>query len=120
MDLNKLLALGLVILMAGCTTQETEVTPTGEVKEFEITARQFEFEPATIRANLGDTVKLKIRSVDVPHGIAIPEFGVSERLEPGEEVQVEFVANKQGTFTFFCNVPCGSGHRDMKGQLIVE
>lgn len=92
----------------------------GTVKSFIMTARQWVFEPSTVTVNRGDTVQVTIESVDVTHGFAIPDFNVSERLEPGKTVNLEFVADKSGTFTFFCNVLCGSGHRDMKGTLIVN
>ena len=91
-----------------------------EVVEISMTAKQWEFEPGTITVKEGQKVKLNIKSVDVTHGFALPDFGVSQRLEPGKEVTVEFTADKKGTFTFFCNVACGSGHSGMKGTLVVE
>ncbi|HII72094.1 TPA: cytochrome c oxidase subunit II [Candidatus Woesearchaeota archaeon] len=92
----------------------------GEVREFTMTAKQWEFQPDTVEVNQGDTVKLKITSSDVAHGIALPDFDVNENLEPGNEVIIEFVADKKGEFSFWCNIPCGSGHRDMRGTLIVR
>lgn len=38
----------------------------------------------------------------------------------GEENAVEFVADKSGTFPFYCNVFCGGGHKEMQGKLIVK
>src|SRR3989338_4153066 len=92
----------------------------GEVKEFVMTAKQWEFIPGTIEVNKGDKVKLKITSADVTHGFSIKEFGINKRIEPGETAEVEFTADKTGTFTFYCSVPCGEGHGQMKGQLIVN
>jgi cytochrome c oxidase subunit 2 len=91
-----------------------------EVKTFDITAKQWQFVPDTITVNKGDRVVLSIRSVDVTHGISIPDFGVNERLEPGKVTEVEFVADKTGTFSFVCSVFCGAGHSNMRGTLIVE
>ena len=116
-----------VVAISGCVGQQAQqntppgqVQPTGETKQFEITARQFGFEPNTITVNKGDMVKLKITSVDVVHGFAINEFGVNEQLEPGKTVNVEFVAGKSGTFAFYCAIVCGAGHGGMRGQLIVK
>jgi len=92
----------------------------GEIKEFNMIAKQFEFDPGVITVNEGDTVVLHIESVDVEHGIGLPQFGVSETLPVGENVTVQFVADKKGTYTFFCNVYCGSGHKGMTGTLIVN
>ena len=90
------------------------------VKEFELIARQWEFEPNTIIVSKGDLVKIKIKNIDVAHGIAIKEFGVSEKFNAGEEVSFEFIADKVGEFAFYCNVLCGPGHSTMNGKLIVK
>lgn len=101
-------------------TPAPEMQVTGEVREYEIEARQFAFIPSNITVNKGDTVKLRITSVDVPHGFVIDKLGISKKLPPGETVEIEFVADKEGNFSFYCSVPCGEGHREMKGWLFVE
>lgn len=105
------------------TTPEPEPEPevVGPVlKSFTMTAKQWEFVPSTITVNEGDIVNLSITSTDVAHGFSLRQFGVSADLQPGKTVQVEFVADKKGTFSFICNVFCGSGHGSMKGSLVVE
>ena len=92
----------------------------GDFKEFKITAKQFAFEPETIEINKGDKVRLIVTSVDVPHGFSILEYGINERLNPGEPAAIEFTADKEGEFTMFCSVFCGSSHSDMKGKIIVK
>lgn len=104
-------------------SKEAEVTagqPTGELREFTITAKQFTFTPSTLTVNKGDRVRLSISDVDVKHGFAITEFGVNLLLTVGKTEIAQFVADKRGTFIFYCLVPCGSGHSTMKGQLIVK
>ncbi len=102
------------------STSALQNSTTGQVVEIDMTAKQWEFIPSVITVNQGDLVRIKATSVDVPHGFALPEFGVSEYLDPGQEVTIEFVADKKGTFTFFCNVACGQGHSQMRGTLIVQ
>lgn len=110
------------------TTEDEEETDTSNVNtsttaaavEFDVTARQFEFNPATITVTKGDTVTLNITSEDVVHGFSIPDFDVNEALTPGKTTTVQFVADKAGTFSFACSIVCGSGHSTMKGQLVVE
>ena len=92
----------------------------GQVKEFKMTAKQFAFDPATIEVSKGDKVRLIVTSTDVPHGIAIKEYGINERLEVGKPVTIEFTADKEGTFIAFCSVFCGAGHSGMKGKIIVK
>jgi cytochrome c oxidase subunit II len=89
-------------------------------KEFDLIAKKWVFEPDTITVNQGDTVILHIESVDVKHGISISAFGVREDLNVGEIVDIEFVADKKGTFPLICSVWCGSGHSNMKSSLVVE
>lgn len=89
-------------------------------QEFRITAKQWSFEPSVITVSEGDAVKLSVSSVDVTHGLRLAEFGISEILKPGKTVDIEFIANKKGTFSFFCTVQCGSGHGSMRGTLIVK
>ena len=101
------------------TVVETVVV-SSDVKQFGMVAKQWEFQPDTIRVTEGETVRLSIESIDVTHGFAIPDFGVSERLVPGTTTEVEFVADKAGTYTFFCTVQCGAGHPNMRGKLVVE
>ena len=93
---------------------------TGETKEFDIIAKQWQFSPNKIEVNKGDTVILNIESIDVNHGFALPTFGVSEFLSPGNTVKIEFVANQKGTFVFACSVSCGVGHSGMRGKIIVN
>ena len=106
------------------TPPAPEPTPSqpaeSSVKEFTMTAKQWEFSQRELRVKQGDTVKITISSEDVTHGFSVPAFGVSERLSPGKTEVIEFTADKAGEHSFFCNVPCGSGHRGMKGTLIVE
>lgn len=101
-------------------TSTTNVNKTASIKEFEMTAKQWEFNPSTITVSQGDKVKLNINSIDVDHGFAISEFGVNETLSSGQTTTVEFTADKVGTYTFFCSVQCGAGHSNMQGQLEVE
>ncbi len=129
---NSLFLIVVVVLIIGggyfyFTNQKQVVQPTPKiekkqesVKEFAMTVKQWAFDPSEIRVKQGETVRLKVKSIDVAHGFSLPDFNVDERLEPGTEVAVEFVANKKGTFTFFCSVLCGQGHKDMKGALVVE
>lgn len=83
-------------------------------------AKQWAFEPGKIVVKQGDTVVLEVTSTDVDHGFLLPGYGINLELKPGQTKTVTFLANKKGTFTFSCNVFCGSGHGSMKGSLVVE
>ncbi|MBH41541.1 MAG: hypothetical protein CL685_02405 [Candidatus Magasanikbacteria bacterium] len=96
------------------------VAPAPEKKSFSITAKKWEFSPGIITVNKGDEVTLSITSVDVTHGFGLSAFNIKETLEPNKTTTVTFVADKSGSFPFFCSVFCGSGHGGMKGTLIVN
>lgn len=109
----------LVIKSETGPTEVIELPSEEAVKTFSLVAQQWEFEPRTITVSKGDKVHLTITSKDVTHGFTIKEYGIAEKIIPGKTTKVEFVADKAGTFSFFCSVPCGKGHTGMNGQLIV-
>ncbi len=119
-----MLFVAVVLAVSGCinggTPTTTTTTDSQAVKEFQITASQWVFEPNTITVKQGDAVRLLIKSIDVTHGFNIPDYGIDEELTPGNVTIVEFVADKPGEFTFFCSIFCGIGHAGMNGKLIVS
>lgn len=106
---------------ASIQTQEPATAPAASnVKEFSMTAKTWEFDPGTITVNKGDLVKIHITSADVDHGFGLDAYGIKKDIPTGKTVDVEFTADKAGTFTYICTVYCGQGHRAMKGQLVVN
>lgn len=79
------------------------------------------FYPQTIVVQKGDKVTIVLHNIDedMDHGFAIDAYGISQPVKMGETITVEFVADKAGVFTFYCTIPCGEGHSQMIGQLIV-
>lgn len=120
-----------IIVLAGAgyfvlspfNNQETSPS-TGVVREFTMTAENFKYVPNVIEVNLGDTVLIHIKGLDDGsgngHGFSLSNFKINEVIRKDKTTEIEFIADKKGTFTFSCSVPCGSGHSSMKGTLIVE
>ncbi len=100
--------------------QQSQEAPEAAVKEFNVQAFRFGFNPSAIEVNKGDKVKITLTSSDTTHGFSISEYSISETISPGQTKTVEFTADKEGTFAFFCSVYCGSGHGGMRGTLIVR
>jgi cytochrome c oxidase subunit II len=91
-----------------------------DVKTIDVTATRFQFDPATITVAQGDRVRLRLRSADTTHGIAIKPFRVKALIpKGGETVTIDFVADQAGAFDFTCAEYCGTGHSHMKGKLVV-
>ena len=89
-------------------------------KTFEIVAKRFSFEPATIEVTQGDHVRLRVTSADGVHGVGIRKFKVNTLVpRGGTAVTIEFTATEAGTFPIVCSEACGDGHADMRGSLVV-
>ncbi len=118
-SLVALLLLGVGGHSISGATQSPGPPPKAPV-EFEVVARQFEFEPARLEVSLGDHVRILVRSDDKVHGFAIPTLKINRILPSGGKVEtIEFDARTAGTFEILCSEACGKGHKDMKGSLVV-
>ena len=90
------------------------------VKTFDVVAKRFAFEPATLEVQQGDRVRIVITSADGVHGIGIRKFKVNTLIpRGGKPVTVEFTASEAGTFPIVCSEACGDGHATMRGSLVV-
>jgi heme/copper-type cytochrome/quinol oxidase subunit 2 len=89
------------------------------------------FFPAVMVVNQGDTVNVSMRNTDdMPHGFAIAAYDMNVGVNPGQDLPngsiapvttsvQPFTASKAGIFRFLCTSPCGPGHFEMVGQLVV-
>lgn len=80
----------------------------------------------TIKARVGATVKITFQNTgQTPHTWTLdanspsPYYVSTALVDPGRSETVSFVADKPGTFTYYCKVP---GHKNlgMKGTIIIE
>ena len=99
----------------------------------DVVAGRYAFEPAVIRVERGDLVRLRFASLDVVHGFHLEGYGIDVVVEPlRREVRVRhgagplesvaevtFVADRAGKFRFRCSKTCGAMHPFMTGELIV-
>jgi len=101
-----------------------ELLPSGEfldgfrVVDFE--AFRYGFAPDPLVVKAGERIRLKMTSLDVAHGAAIPAIGFSTVVPADGTAEAEFDAPFQpGEYSIYCTVYCGPGHGDMKGTLLV-
>jgi heme/copper-type cytochrome/quinol oxidase subunit 2 len=114
-----LMMFALALCFAGASRASgQDATPS--VREFTMTAKNYEFAPSVITVKKGEKVRLIITATDRPHGIKIDGYDIDQMLKKDDPTTVEFTADKAGTFEFKCSVYCGMGHRKMKGKLVVE
>jgi cytochrome c oxidase subunit 2 len=84
-----------------------------------VVAKKFEFVPGEIRVAKGETVVFQLTAPEVPMGFNLADFNARVDIMPGKVATLRVTPDKTGTFTFLCDVFCGSGHEDMNGTLIV-
>ncbi|HEX6976777.1 MAG TPA: cupredoxin domain-containing protein [Patescibacteria group bacterium] len=102
------------------STVQPVATTQGTSQTFTVEGGDFFFKPNEIRVKKGDTVKIIFNNSNGVHDFVIDEFNVRTKTIPdGESDTIEFVADKAGSFEYYCSV---SNHRrlGMKGTLIVE
>lgn len=89
-----------------------------------MTAIRSHFTPDQIVVNQGDVIHVHITSLeqtkDATHGLAIDAYNVNLSLEPGKTNTVTFVADRAGTFPFYCSEFCSALHLEMTGYLLVK
>jgi len=96
------------------------ITPEGQRKIFKIEGQPFFFSVKEIKVKKGEIVRIEFTSKVGTHDFVLDEFNVrTKQLSAGQSDSVEFVADKTGTFEYYCSV---ANHRQMGmvGKLIVE
>ncbi|HXE80938.1 MAG TPA: cupredoxin domain-containing protein [Vicinamibacterales bacterium] len=89
-------------------------------REFEITARRYEYAPARIEVTQDDLVKITLSSDDIPHSFTIDEYRIAKRVGAGQTVTFEFRADQPGTFRIYCNLKQDEKCRTMRAALVVK
>ncbi len=87
--------------------------------------------PSSLVVNQGDTVNITFRNTDdMAHGFALAIYGLTATLNSGKaqdngsiipvDTNIQpFTATTPGVFSFHCTIPCGPGHLEMVGSLVV-
>jgi plastocyanin len=105
---------------ASVVTGASDTATKGEVKTFTVEGSSFKFVPNEIQVKKGDSVKIVFKNAEGFHDWVLDEFNAkSKQIPAGQTDTVEFVADKTGTFEYYCSV---GKHRQqgMVGKLIVE
>ena len=87
--------------------------------EFSVSARRYAFDPARLEVQTGHLVRITLHSEDIPHSFVVDAYRIAKRVGAGATVTFEFLADRAGTFPFYCNLTIEEGCREMKGQLVV-
>ena len=113
------LVLGLGCLLSAVAVGGVRAAAEPKEKVIKIMARRFTYSPNRLDLKLGVPVVLELTTADVLMGFSAPDFEVRADIVPGKVAKVRLVPDKVGTFTFLCDIFCGSGHESMNGTIAV-
>ncbi|MFO0962069.1 MAG: Sec-dependent nitrous-oxide reductase [Phycisphaerales bacterium] len=103
---------------------QEKVVRNGNQVEVFMTLVRSHFTPENVELNEGDHVVWHLssqeRTMDATHGFCIGGYNVNLSLEPGEAATIEFVADKPGTFPYYCTEFCSALHLEMLGYMRVK
>ena len=102
------------------TEEQEDVVQDAQNQSVMLHTTNWEFQPSVIHLKQGVPAALHVMGIEGNHGIASPELGIHESIDAGESKIITVPTDTPGTFVFFCNVPCGPGHREMRGTIVIE
>jgi len=113
------IAATIAVLAAGSLVTYVAAQAAPRAKVIKVVAKRFDYAPAHLTLKKGVPVVLELTTRDVFMGFNLPDFKVRADIVPEKVTRVTFVPDKTGTFTFLCDVFCGTGHEQMQGTLTV-
>jgi|SRR6185369_5977580 cytochrome c oxidase subunit 2 len=115
----RILAGGAALGIASIATYVAAQPAQAKEKIIRIDAKRFDYTPSQLTLKKGEAVILELTSSDVLMGFNLPDFNLRADMVPDKVTRVRFVPDKTGSFTFLCDVFCGSKHEEMNGRLTV-
>lgn len=89
-----------------------DMTASTSYKQFSMTAyydskgKWFSLKQVSVKK--GDHVVIKVTNTAGMHDFTLDEYAIKKELPMNQEVTIDFVANKVGSFVYYCSKP---GHR---------
>lgn len=107
---------------SSATTSSAATTSSSpaQARVIEMTVQNFAFVPSTINVKKGEKLTIRVRGDSGIHSFGSPDLGLNVRVEEGQTVDIVIPTDTVGSFSFLCMIPCGPGHRDMVGTIIVS
>lgn len=138
MKIQKVIIIPLTLMIAGALISSliawSSIKPVK--REILIKARQYAYEPEKLEVNKGDTLIIKLVSMDVVHGFYVEGYDIDVEILPNQkEIKVRrpskhedwqlaeeivIITDKTGKFRYRCSHTCGTMHPFMQGELIVQ
>lgn len=108
-----ILGVGMTGLTSSAQAEETETV--------KVVAKEFEFQPATIEMEKGETVRLKlVNQGQLSHNLHMRGIETNTgTIQAGNTDTIRVTASENGTLEFYCDVP-GHEQAGMTGKILVE
>ena len=119
--------LGMTVVPTGSKTISRNIT---------IKARQYSYDPENIKVNIGDTLHIKLVSLDVFHGFYLEGYDIDAEIQANIKTfkirhpsqgfiwkdtnEIVLITTKTGKYRYRCSHTCGTMHPFMQGELIVS
>lgn len=104
--------------------QQDTASPSDEpenTRTVDLTVKNWEFDPPTIIVSAGQTITLRVKSVDVPHSFIIEQIGTTVDAEPFKTKEVVVKIPAVGRYAITCTKNCGpAGYTQMKGMIVAQ
>ncbi|NIR49856.1 Sec-dependent nitrous-oxide reductase [candidate division KSB1 bacterium] len=104
--------------------KDASVTREGNHVSVKMLAVRTNFQPDNFEVRKGDKVTVYLTNIeqttDELHGFAINEYNLNIVADPGETKVIEFVADKEGVYPFYCTNFCSALHQEMQGYMVVH
>jgi cytochrome c oxidase subunit 2 len=102
------------------TSSPSADAPSADARVIEIAVDNWSFTPNAINVKKGENVVLRLKGVAGIHAFASKDLGINIAINPDETKDVPLPTDAAGTFNFRCMIPCGEGHRDMTGVIVIS
>jgi nitrous-oxide reductase len=103
---------------------EERIERHGKKVDVFMTCIRSKFVPEQFEVHQGDEVHLRVTNVEtvrnMTHGVAVSKYGINLAVDPGQTVETTFVADKPGTYWYYCTWFCSALHLEMRGRMLVK
>jgi heme/copper-type cytochrome/quinol oxidase subunit 2 len=135
---NKLILIPVILTITagfcGWLIGWTNIKPVS--RNITVQARQYAYNPERIEVNKGDTLHIKLVSLDVIHGFYLEGYDTDAEISSNQKTfkvrkpsegnnwkdteEIVLIVNKTGKFRYRCSHTCGTMHPFMQGEMIVK
>jgi cytochrome c oxidase subunit 2 len=120
--------IAIILFVSGWRTYADMITPPRQAIDISVSAKEWSWhftEPngardTVLHVPVNEPVRLRMTSYAFAHTFQVPAFRINEAVVPGRETTTWFTATEPGIYRANCAAYCGSGHADMKTNVVVH